>query len=350
MRAAFHLASLRRDDITRAAIVVDSETEIRADAVTALLRPWSAWLEIIDIVATDMTSPDKWQPWLDTAASSGAQAVSIISDRSEFADQIKSAATRYGLRVVSSDYPTDTDRTVALFHEMSHHHYELGGLNEWNKTSSIHGSSVLQHMSTTNCIKHFPEYVIDELWAQYTTAGRSLEALDIGCGPISRLRWGALQGLLHITGVDPLLDLYEIILRHHGLDPLPSIRVERALTTNAENLEHHIAADSIDFAFCCNALDHVEDPPVIVAQVARALRPGASFALEFATREGSRQDWQQLHQFDLFLDSNNNELMCQWHNGDLGALVLPHIPLDLTRVIMATDDYTAVVLRKRELI
>jgi SAM-dependent methyltransferase len=341
LRAVFHLFNLRSHEIGRVAILVDSGTEVSADTVVTLLRPWRSWLEITDVLVTHSTPGESW---LDTAVVSGAQAVSIISDRSEFGRPLEAAAGQRGLYVSRSDYPTDDEHTTAFFHEMAHHHFELGGLNEWNQSPALHAHHVLQHISTANCIAHFPQYTIDEIRSRCAALGRPLEALDIGCGSISRLRWGALQGLLRITGADPLLDIYGVLLIHHGLDRLPSIAVDRAISAGGEQLENHVAANSYDFAYCCNALDHVKDPPAVIAQVARALRPGARFALEFATREGSRQQWQQLHQFDLFLDNDGNQLMCQWRDGRLGTLVPDNVELVIDRVIMATDDYTAVVL------
>jgi SAM-dependent methyltransferase len=343
LRAAFHLSTLRGSDAARVAVVVDSATAIRADTVATLLHPWRAWLEITDVLVFGEPPGDSW---LNMAVASGVQAVAIVSERSEFALPLEAAINQRGLRVLSSDYPADSSHTVALFHEMAHHHFELGGLNEWNGSASLHGSSVLQHISAANCITHFPQYTIDDLRTRSATLGRPLEALDVGSGPISRLRWGVLQGLLRLTGVDPLLVIYGLLLTHHGLDRMPSISVDRAISAPAEQLERHVAADSFDFAYCCNALDHVEDPPAVIAQVARALRPGGQFALEFATREGSRQEWQQLHQFDLFLDTGQNRLMCQWRDGRLDTLVPRGISLTLNRVVMATDDYTAVVLEQ----
>lgn len=340
LRAAFHLLSLRDGDDTRVAVVVDSDTGIRADTLMKLLHPWRSWLEITDLLVTS-SPPDSW---LDSAIASGAQAVSIVSERSEFAFPLEAAITRRGLRVLGSDYPADTGHTAALFHEMAHHHFELGGLNEWNDSPVLHSRHVLQHISAANCITHFPQYTIDELRARCAALRRPLEALDIGSGSISRLRWGALEGLLHVTGVDPLLDIYVLLLTHHGLDRSPSITVDRAISVGAEHLDRHVAADSFDFAYCCNALDHVEDPPTVITQIAHALRPGGSFALEFATREGSRQEWRQLHQFDLFLDADRGELMCQWRDGRLDTLVPPGTLLTLDRVIVANDECTVVVL------
>ncbi|MGA2162960.1 MAG: methyltransferase domain-containing protein [Solirubrobacteraceae bacterium] len=346
LRAIYHLSAMRGDSTARVAIVVDGETGICADAVVALLHPWRSWLEIADVLVTDTNPGDGW---LDMICAGGVTTVSVVSERTEFATALQSAVQGHGLDALGSDYPTDGGRTSALFAEMAHHHYELGGVNEWDGATVQFAPQVLKHISAANCIAYFPQYILDELRASRQTLGRPLEALDVGSGPISRLRWGAVQGLLHVIGVDPLIDIYDVIMRYHGLDRLPAIRVDRAINANAEDLDSHVAAGSIDFAFCCNALDHVEDPPAVIAQLAHALRPGALFALEFATREGSRQSWQQLHQFDLFVNAEQTEIMCQWHDGRVDALVPRDAPLVLDRIVMTADDYTVAVLRHDEL-
>jgi ubiquinone/menaquinone biosynthesis C-methylase UbiE len=341
LRAVFQLFNLRGREIGRVAILVDAEIKVSADAVTALMRPWRSWLEIVDVFVTHSLPRESW---LDVVVASGAQAIAIISDRPDFGRSLETAAGQHGLCVSRSDYPTNDEHVTAFFNEMAHHHFELGGLNEWNQDPTLHAHHMLQHISTANCIAHFPQYTIEEIRSRCAALGRPLEALDIGCGSISRLRWGALQGLLRITGADPLLDIYSVLLIHHGLDRLPSIAVDRAISAGGEQLENYVAANSYDLAYCCNALDHVNDPPAVIAQVARALRPGARFVLEFATREGSRQQWQQLHQFDLFFDIDGHQLMCQWRDGLLDTLVPNNVELVIDRVIMATDEYTAVVL------
>jgi SAM-dependent methyltransferase len=343
LRAAFHLSRLRSAERTRVAIIVDDASGIGAHAVMSLLRPWRQWLEITDLLVTQDTPPDDW---FANAAANRAQAVSVISERSELLDGAGEAARRHGLRALRTGYEAESDRDTALMQEMSHHHYELGGLNEWDGNTVQYAPFVLQHLSGANCVRYFPQYALDDIHERYRRAGGPIEALDVGCGPISRLRWGAISGLLHITGVDPLLDVYDVVLAHHGLDALPSIAVDRAVTARAEDLDRHVAANSIDFAFSCNALDHSEDPVAVVAQVARALRPQAVFALEFATREGSRQQWRQLHRFDLFYDDAGERLMCQQEHGDSHGLVADDVPLALDRVVVAEDDYTVAVLRK----
>jgi SAM-dependent methyltransferase len=342
LRAAFHLSRLRAHDTVRVAIVVDADTGIDVNVVAAFLMPWRSWLEPTSVLVTDVSPPDDW---FDTAAAN-THAISIITESPEFGAPIENAAVTRGLVIARSDYNTTSERQAALLHEMSHHHFEIGGVNEWDGSPVQYAPNVLQHLSAANCKIYFPHYAIDEVQQNYMEKQQPIEALDIGSGPISRLRWGALKGLLHITGVDPLLDVYDVLLAHHGLDRLPAIRVERAITAGAEDLNAHVVPASFDFAFCCNVLDHVEDPSTVIEEIARALRPNACLALEFATREGSRQKWQQLHQFDLFLSDDHSELMCQSRDGSTNRLVAKGTGLSLDRVVVATDDYTAVLLRR----
>jgi SAM-dependent methyltransferase len=320
LRAAFHLYRLR--EAGPAAIAIDAATGISAATMTEVLRPWRAWLEITDIA---VAAEPPGESWIAAAAGHGAQAVVIVSEQEPFIAAVE--ATAHGLRAVRCDYATDSDREDAFFKEMAHHHFEIGGLNEWDGSPVQYSAHVLQHLSAANCVTHFPRYMTDELRAGRAARGAPLEALDVGSGSISRLRWGALEGLLHVTGVDPLQDVYDLVLAHHGFDGLPAIAVARRIAANGEDLDRHVAAGSFDFAYCHNALDHVEDPPAVISQVARALRPGGAFALEFATREGSRQQWHQLHQFDLYLRD---------------------VPLALDRVVAASEEFTVVVLRRTE--
>jgi SAM-dependent methyltransferase len=343
MRTIFHLSRLRGTDFIRIAMLIDDQTGVRADAVVRLLSPWRSWLEITNALATS-TSPTEL--WFNDVAENEVVAVAIISDRLEFVNSAEHEAHARGLRIVNGAYEASTPRDTALLQEMAHHHFELGGVNEFDGAPVQYAIPVLQSLSAANCARYFPMYMLDKLRGDSARLGRRIEALDVGSGPISHLRWGAIEGFLHVTGVDPLHDVYDIVLAYHGLDPLPSIQVDRAITANAENLDQHVPAASFGFAYCCNALDHVENPPEVVAQIARALRPGGRFALQFATREGSRQNWQQLHQFDLFLNPSSDKLMCQGRDGRTEALVPEATELELDAVVVSHPDYTVVTLKR----
>jgi SAM-dependent methyltransferase len=342
LRAAFRISRLRGEGMTRVALAVDSETGADAAGIAHFLEPWRHWLRITDLTVSPEPPGEDW-----AAGSAGrAETLVVVTDRPDYRDAVATAGKLHGASVLDSDYPSESDPDTGLFHEVLHHQYELGGLNEFDGGLPSHSAHVLQHISTANSRYLFPQYMIEELRARFAAQGsRPLEAIDVGSGSISRLRWGALQGLLRVTGVDALLDFYEITLRHHGLDALPAVKVDRAISAPAEQIGRHLTPGSFDFAFCCNALDHVEDPPTVVSELAEALRPDACFALEFATREGTRQEWRDLHRFDLFLDERN-EVTCEWRNGRRARLISAETPLSLDRVVRSDEVDTVVVLRR----
>jgi SAM-dependent methyltransferase len=339
MRAAFRISRLRDEGASRIAIAVDAKTDVQASWVAHVLEPWQTWLHITSLEVSDDPPGEDW-------IARPTDAVAVVTERPEFRDAVADACAKRGLRFLSSDYFAAGEPDEAFFHEVSHHQYVLGGLNEYTGEPALHAAHVLQHISEVNSIQVFPRYMIPELQTRFATEGRPLEAIDVGCGSISRLRWGAVQGLLHLTGVDPLLDFYEISLRYHGLDAMPKMKVDRAISRPGEQIGRNLQSASFDFAYCCNALDHVEDPPTVVSELAEAMRPGACFALEFATREGTRQEWRQLHQFDLFLADSKDEVLCQWRDGRTAPLVSKGTPLVLDRVIAADEVNTIVVLRR----
>lgn len=341
LRSAFHLSRMRDGGDVRVAFAVDAATGLRADDVVRLLEPWRAWVEVVDLHVGATPPPEEW---LAVAAANGAAAVAPVSESSDFVATVAGRAAAHGAKVVRCGYETDSPRDAAFLHEMCHHHYEMGGVNEWDGAPAMYSTEALQVLSTANCVRHFPRYLTDALRARRVALGRPLEALDVGSGPGSRLRWGVLQDLLRVTAVDPLLDVYEIVLAHHGLDRLPGILPARAIVAPAEELDQHVPPAAFDLAFCANALDHVEDPPAVVEQIARSVRPGGLFAMRVSTREGSRQSWQQLHQFDLFLDPAAGELKCQSRDGTVVPLVPERTGLTIERVLLADEEHTIVVL------
>lgn len=207
---------------------------------------------------------------------------------------------------------------------------------------------VLQHLSQTHCERSFPTYALPDIRRLYQErGGKRIEALDIGCGSISRLRWGAIQGLLSITGVDPLLDMYRIVLERHGLVNLPEIFCQRELCIPAEELSQHVAPGSYDFAYSWNAIDHAEDPLLIVSQVAACLGAAGVFALQLYKRERTRQNWAQLHQFDIDFGSDG-QLLCQSKDGSIRSLVGNDTGLALREVVVNDESYIVVLLEREK--
>jgi SAM-dependent methyltransferase len=250
-----------------------------------------------------------------------------------------------GVVCVTPDLPAEHSREMGLFQEAIHHDVELGGWDYWNNADAKYGASVLRLLSTDNSRMAFPEYVLPHLFPDGTPGGRRLRALDIGCGSLSHLRWGAVEGWLDITGVDPLLDMYAVIRERHGLSVLPHIRCDSEICGAAETLDVGRLADSFDFVLCTNALDHTEDPAAIVRHVGAVLKAGGLAALQVYTREGSREAWWQLHQFDMFMDGDR--FMAQSRDGTAVDLIASSSGLEIANVLTNNEHTTRLLARKR---
>ena len=138
-----------------------------------------------------------------------------------------------------------------------------------------------------------------------------------------------------------------MILERHGLYGLPAIVCQRELNIYAEELASALPPESFDIVFTRNAIDHVEDPVAVIGQAEVCLRPGGVLVLDFHTREGSRQGWEQLHQFDLYLDETN-QLVCQTQQGVCRPLIAAGLGLFVRQIVAKTEDVTVVILEKGE--
>jgi SAM-dependent methyltransferase len=343
LRSIFNLRAHRATD-RRIAVLVDTRSQINTDELVRCLRPWSSWLTIAGVFQVDGAAP---AGLVETLASGGCQAVLVIGDeQSPLAASAKGACARLGLIYVGPEFPPADSRELGLMQEVVHHDSELGGFNEWTKGDPQASSWVLRMFSTAHCVRQFPAYAvpyIEDLWQK--KGGRPLETIDVGCGAVSRLRWGALNGFLRVTGVDPLLDMYAVVLERHGLAGLPSLRCAREVSIGAEAMTDHLPAGAYDFAYSSNALDHTEDPARIVRSLAACVRHGGLLALEVFTREGSRENWWQLHQFDMYLDERG-QFVCESRD----KKVIPLFPAECGFEVLETpvkhDTVTAIVARR----
>ena len=122
---------------------------------------------------------------------------------------------------------------------------------------------------------------------------------------------------------------------------------QRELNISAEELASALPPESFDIVFTRNAIDHVKDPVAVIGQAEVCLRPGGILVLDFHTREGSRQGWEQLHQFDLYLDETD-QLVCQTQQGVRHPLVAAGLGLFVRQIVAKTEDVTIVILEKGE--
>jgi ubiquinone/menaquinone biosynthesis C-methylase UbiE len=98
-------------------------------------------------------------------------------------------------------------------------------------------------------------------------AGRRV--LDVGCGPVGLIHFLPQAG--ERIRLDPLLHVYQEKLSLPGL----------SVTAAGEQLP--LADRAVDIAICFNALDHMRDPAVALAELARVLRPGGTLLLMIHT-------------------------------------------------------------------
>ena len=327
------------------ALVVDERTGVAPEELCRLLQVWRDWLsvEAVLVRSTPLESGA-----LRRDVSVACRLVGAVTDQDDFLASVQHECQALGAVCIHSAFPVLSDtREMALCQEVAHHDFEIGGVDEWSGQPTQCAHHILQYLSQTNCERLFPQFLLPYIQRFQGPDAKPVETLDIGCGPISVLRWGVLQGLLRVTGVDPLLDMYRIILERHGLDGLPAIACQRELNIYAEELVSALSPESFDIVFTRNALDHVEDPVAVVGQAEACLRPGGILVLDFHTREGSRQGWEQLHQFDLYLDETA-QLVCQTRQGLRRPLIAAGIQLFVRQIVARTEDVTVVILEKGE--
>ena len=85
--------------------------------------------------------------------------------------------------------------------------------------------------------------------------------LDVGCGPHGLIHF--LENAAQRVRIDPLLLQYEMPER--GLQSLVAI---------GEHLP--LGSATMDVAVCFNALDHMQQPELAMAEIGRVLRPGGT--------------------------------------------------------------------------
>lgn len=140
----------------------------------------------------------------------------------------------------------------------------------------------------------FPPHLsplLDELTA---AAGRKVEALEVGSGPVSLLAWGVEKGLFTLIAVDPLAETYEQLMHSHGYS-YPVAPVEG----KGEELTNLFPARRFDVIYSSNAIDHAESPAMCVAAMTNVLTETGILYLEGFVREGSKSNWYGLHRHDL---------------------------------------------------
>ena len=291
-----------------------------------MLAPWSEWTTIVSCGAT---------------APAEHESGDIVLATEPDGAQLKSQWEGRGARVLLPEFPPAGTLDADFLREVSFFDFEFSGKNEWDGSPTLYAPDCLQKLSATHCRESYPFWA----FADVAKRGRPLKVMDIGCGIISMLRWGAVQGDISITGVDPILDMYALSLARHGFDAMEKIRCDREVNGFAEELDKALADDDYDVIYTRNALDHTQQPLKVLENIGLKLAPGGVAAIHVATKEGTRQQWDQLHKTDIWLE--RGVLKFAHQDGVAKPLLTPSSRLHLKRVELDTPDWLAVILEKR---
>jgi SAM-dependent methyltransferase len=323
-------------------VLIDDASKISAPDYLRCLRPWASWVRVLGAVQGDASS---LLHLIASPALDAAEIVVIVTRDAALCAALKAICESRGKTCVDSDIPAEGGREMALFQEVLHHDFELGGFNEWTGGDSQFSAPVLRLLSAAHCRGTYPVYAEPYLAAlRAASHGGPLKALDVGCGPISRLRWGSLNDELSVTGVDPLLDMYAVVRERHGLSALREIRCAAEVCAGAEGLST-LTPDAFDFAYCSNALDHTENPVAVVNTIAQVLRPGGILAIQVYTREGSREKWWQLHQFDMYVN-DTDQFVCETRDGVVREIFPDGCGFVVRQFVVRNDEHTRLVAER----
>jgi SAM-dependent methyltransferase len=330
---AYHLRKLKSaaDRILRVHIFTDEPDKYPEVECRRTLAPWSGWVKV-----ESWHEKPGW-PRARQLAREGIRAGDVVIGISVKNRRLRKAAEKLGARVIVPEYPPEGTFDNDLVREVSFFNHEFGGVNEWDGSPTRYAANCLQQVSSANCRLYFPTWAFERL---PKSLPRPLKVLDIGCGPVSVLRWGAIQGEISITGLDPLIDTYALVLARHGLDAICKMRCDQEVNGVAEYMDKLLGDQKFDLIYTQNALDHTQRPAEVVENVSRHLAPHGLFAVQVGTREGTRQKWDQLHKTDIYI---KNGVVMFAHQDGLEQPLLPPT-LSLKHVHRDTPDWSAFVI------
>ena len=341
--SAYYLRKLRpKQGFAELHVLTDDPEKYSDVECRRMLAPWSNWLRIRRCRLTPDPADDGALIQLELKR--GDIVIAICSDPA-LQKSWQSACEKTGVHFIVPEYPPAGTLDNDFVREVSHFDFEFGGKNEFDGAPTRYAANCLRQLSSTHSKDFYPIWAFAPLLRGPNARQRPLKVMDIGCGPVSVLRWGAVHGEISITGVDPILDMYALVLARHGLDALPKIRCDREIVGFGEDLEALLADGDFDAIYTQNALDHTQDPARVIENISRKLAPNGLAVIQVATREGTRQKWDQLHKTDIYL--KDNVLMYAHQHTPERPLLSTESRLHLKHVECNTPDWLACILEKR---
>jgi len=124
--------------------------------------------------------------------------------------------------------------------------------------------------------------------------GAVVRILDIGAGPLTNLgkRWRGRD--LRIVPLDPLANEFNALLARLSVRPPVA-----TLQGVGEKLVERFGENSFDLVHSSNALDHTEDPVVVIRQMLAVVKPGGLVYLTHFSDEGRSEGYYGIHQWNF---------------------------------------------------
>lgn len=335
---AFNLWRQRKQgQLINVDIVTDHPEKFPHDYCLKMFAPWDAWMKITSFHGF---SPDASDEFWKNNLTPGAYVLEAVQGEHAM-DSLRDGCKKIGATLIEPIMPATDTFEFALLEEVFFHDAELGAKSEFDGQPRKFSAQVLRMLSATHCRYSYPHFALEGL----PQDRKPWRVMDVGCGPISNLRWGALRGDMTITGVDPLIEMYAVILARHGHDQLPHLRCDNEIVGFAENLDELAPDEAYDMIYTSNALDHTQEPERVINNFSRKLVPGGRVYMAVNTREGTRQNWNQLHKTNIYIN-DDDELVFHHQHTPEKPLLTPATHLRLAKVFTNNDDYTVVNLEK----
>ena len=127
--------------------------------------------------------------------------------------------------------------------------------------------------------------------------GDTVEILDVGAGPLTKLGKVHPTKRLAITPTDQLADDYNRIIAEFGVTA--PIRTEPC---DAEKLSQAFGNRTFDIVHAENSIDHAQDALAALDEMLKVTRPGGFLLLRHAEHEGRNNNYSGLHQWDFLCE------------------------------------------------
>ncbi len=115
--------------------------------------------------------------------------------------------------------------------------------------------------------------IMDELKLDY----KHLNVLDVGCG--GGILAEEFAGLgMHVVGIDPSTESLKTAEKHARENHIPI----QYLKGNGEDIP--LLDETFKVVYCCDVLEHVQDLPKVIREIARVLKPGGYFFFDTINR------------------------------------------------------------------